>query len=152
MADEEVAVILYGNGAELGNFRLFADDTSAELIRLKKFSKTHILIRETLNRASFMNTLSTIPSLFKIKEFHVYSHSIGGGLYVGYHEATANAVREAALTRSLGQARKISYDEVLNAEVGGILGDHLLREPLLTDKECLAREVRRGCVHETLGM
>jgi hypothetical protein len=36
--EEEVAVILYGFGADLRDFRLFADDLLAELLRLKKFT------------------------------------------------------------------------------------------------------------------
>ena len=129
MADEDIAVILYGHGAELGDFRLFADDTFAELLKLKKFKRTRMMIQETLNRASFFRALSAFPAGFKIKELHVYSHSMGGGIYVGYHEPMANAVREAAARRYLGRTTKISYDEVLDAEVGGILGDHLLRDP-----------------------
>jgi hypothetical protein len=149
--EEEVAVILYGNGADLGNFRFFADDTSAELIKLKKFTRTHILIQETLNRASFFSTLSTIPTAFKIRELHVYSHSIGGGLYVGYHEPTASAVRAAAITRSLGRATKITYDEVLNAEVGGILSDHLVQDPLLRDKAAFRGKFAAGAFMKLWG-
>ena len=135
--EEEVAVILYGFGAELGDFRLFADDLLAELIRLKKFTNTHVMIKETLSRDVFFDTLSKIPSAFKIKELHVFSHSIGGGLYVGYHESAANTKREAAAEHARVLGRRITYDEVLNAEIGGILGDHLLRDPLLRDKNVM---------------
>jgi hypothetical protein len=137
MADKEIAVLLYGFGAELGNFRFFADDTAAELTRLKKFAKADIVIKQTLDRASFVAALVGVPGGQKIKELHVYSHSIGGGLYVGYHEPTATAVREATVRRSLASSSKISYDEVLDAEVGGILADHLLRDPLKRDRMAL---------------
>src|SRR5689334_5955755 len=127
--EEQVAVILYGFAADLGNFRLFADDLLAERIRLKKFTKTHVMIKETLSRDAFFDTLSTIPSAFKIKELHGCSHSIGGGLYVGYHEPAATRTREAAAMHAITKGTKITYDEVLNAEIGGILSDHLLRDP-----------------------
>src|SRR5438876_3984698 len=142
--EEEVAVILYGFGADLGNFRLFADDLLADLIRLKKFTRTHVMIQETLSRAAFMDTLSTIPSAFKIRELHVFSHSIGGGLYVGYHEPAATSAREAAAMHAIAKNTKITYDEVLNAEIGGILSDHLLRDPLVRDKNALRAKFAAG--------
>ncbi len=67
----EVAVILYGFGADLGDFRLFADDLFAELLRQKKFTRSHVMIKETSSRAAFFDTLASIPSVFKIKELHV---------------------------------------------------------------------------------
>jgi hypothetical protein len=142
--EEEVAVILYGFGAELGDFRLFADDLLAELLRLKKFTRTHVMIKETLSRDVFFDTLSKIPSAFTIKELHVFSHSIGGGLYVGYHEREADRVRRAASLHADQKHVNITYDEVLNAEIGGILGDHLLRDPLLRDKNVMRAKFAAG--------
>jgi hypothetical protein len=137
MADKGIAVLLYGFGAELGNFRFFADDAATELVRLKKFAKADIVIKQTLNRTSFVAALVDVPVGQKIKELHIYSHSIGGGLYVGYHEPTATTAREAAARRYLARSSKISYTEVLNAEVGGILADHLLRDPMKRDQMAL---------------
>jgi hypothetical protein len=84
-----------------------------------------------------MAALQGIPVGQKIKELHVFSHSIGAGLYVGYHEATAAANRAAAVSLFQGTSTKISYDQVLNAETGGILTDHLIRDPLKSGKSAL---------------
>ena len=119
MPEKEIAVLLHGNGAGLGNFRFFADDTATELVRTKKFERSAIVIKETLSRDAFFAALSSIAIGNKIKELHVFSHSIGGGLYVGYHEATASANRDAAWRLSVTNNTKITYDQVLVAETGG---------------------------------
>jgi hypothetical protein len=137
MADKQIALLLYGYAAELGNFRLFADDTATELKRLKKFATEDIVIKQTLDRASFVAALSGVPAGQKIKELHIYSHSIGGGLYVGYGEPGAAAVRERAMRAFLGTSSRIGYDQVLDTEVGGLLSDHLLRDQLKADRAVL---------------
>jgi hypothetical protein len=134
MPEQEIALLLYGNGADLGNFRFFADDTAAELVRTKKFEKSSIVIKQTLDRAAFFVALRSLPIGQTIKELHVFSHSIGAGLYVGYHESTASANRQAAVALFSGRAIKISYDMVLGAETGGILTDHLLQDPLKSER------------------
>lgn len=139
-SDKEIALLLYGNGADLGNFKFFADDLAADLVRGKKFDKASIVITQTLNRAAFFAAINAVPAGQKIKELHVFSHSIGGGLYVGYHDAAADSSRRTALAMfpspypgdPTGKAniRKISYEQVVNAETGGILTDHLILDPL----------------------
>jgi hypothetical protein len=109
------------------------------------------MIQETFSRAAVFDTLSKIPSVFRIKELHVFSHSIGGGLYVGYHERAANMARDAAARHAEKLHRNISYDEVLNAEIGGILGDHLLRDPLLSDKNVMRAKFAAGAFMKLWG-
>jgi hypothetical protein len=75
-----------------------------------------------------MDTLARIPSVFKIKELHVFSHSIGGGLYIGYHEPAADRVRRAAALHAEQKHTNITYDEVLDAEIGGILSAETIQE------------------------
>jgi hypothetical protein len=130
MADQEIALLLYGNGADLGNFRFFADDLATALVQAKKFTRTAISINQTLNRTAAFTVLSGVASSQKIKELHIFSHSIGAGLYVGYHEATAGANRMTALNAANGAGRNITYEEIVLAETGGILTDHLVRDPL----------------------
>ena len=93
MADKEIALLLYGYGADLGNFKLFADDTAAEWVRTKKFEKSAIVIKETFDRASFVAALKAVPAGQKIRTLQVYSHSIGAGLYLGYHGRTTEIGR-----------------------------------------------------------
>src|SRR5436190_6582225 len=130
MADVNIALLLYGNGAGLGNFKFFADDLATELVKKKKFEKKDIVIKETLSREAFFKALQDLSADQKIKELHVFSHSIGAGLYVGYHETTATANRMAAMSKYMGTATKITYQEVLDAETGGVLTDHLAQAPL----------------------
>jgi hypothetical protein len=142
MAETEIALLLYGNGAGLGNFRFFVDDLATQLTGETNFDVSSIVKKETRDRASFFAALSAVPPNQKIKQLHVFSHSIGGGLYVGYHDATAAANRQAAVSAFPtpfpgGTAPRIGYDQVLDAETGGILTDHLIREPLASARAAL---------------
>jgi hypothetical protein len=121
MADRDIALLLYGNGADLGNFKFFADDLSSQLVRKKKFDTTSILIKETLNRRTFFDAIKAVPAGTKIKALHVFSHSIGGGLYVGYKLQVSKDVRAAAFARSSKLGRRITYQEVLAAGIGGAI-------------------------------
>lgn len=136
MAEQDIAMLLYGNGADLGNFKFFADDAATELIRLKKFDKSQITIKQTLDRASFVAAIQAVPPGSRIKELHIFSHSIGAGLYIGYHDPTARSNRETAMRSFMGSV-KISFDKVLDAETGGILTDHLVRDPMKSDQAAL---------------
>lgn len=155
MPDNDLAVILYGNGGKLGNFKLFADDLAAQLISTKKFSRANIVIKQTLDRASFFSALSAIPPNQKIKELHVFSHSIGGGLYVGYHEHSSDMARSAAIGAFpypfTGTERHISYDQVLTAEIGAVLTDHLLISPLKDARPALRAKFSTGAMMKIWG-
>jgi len=155
MPGSELAVLLYGNGAELGNFKFFADDLATQLIGDRRFGRTDIIIRPTLDRASFFSALMGVPPTQKIKELHVFSHSIGGGLYVGYHDPTAAARRQAAVNAFphpfTGTGPRISYDQVLDAETGGILTDHLLREPFRGAQAALRANFSAGATIKIWG-
>jgi hypothetical protein len=155
MPENDLAVMLYGNGADLGNFKLFADDLAAQLVRDRKFSRTDIVIKQTLDRATFFAALTAIPPNQKIKELHIFSHSIGGGLYIGYHERAAGDSRAAAVARFphpfTGTEARISYDLVLDAEIGGILTDHLLRQPLANARSMLRAKFSTGAILKIWG-
>jgi hypothetical protein len=131
MPDTEIAVLLYGNGYDLGNFQFYADDLAAQLVREKKFDRANIIIKQTLNGAAYFSALMAVPLNQKIKELHVFSHSIGGGLYLGYHVADAGAIRAAAANAFphpfTGTGPRISYDQVVATEYqAALLTDHLL--------------------------
>jgi hypothetical protein len=150
MPDKEIAVLLYGFGAELGNFRFFADDTATELVQLKKFERSAVVIKDTLDRASFVAALDAIPIGQKIKELHVFSHSIGAGLFLGYHEPTAALNRSTAIRRFSGTSTRINYDQVLEAETGAILTDHLVG-PLTVYQPILAAKFAAGATIKLWG-
>ncbi|MBK9081944.1 MAG: ankyrin repeat domain-containing protein [Rhizobiales bacterium] len=156
MPDKMIALILYGNGAELGNFKFFADDLSTGLIGRKAFARTEITIKETLDRASVVDAIDKTPAGSLIKELHVFSHSIGGGLYVGYHEATAGMNRQAAAAAHPARSAKektgvITYEQALAAETGGVLSDHLMRPPLTTMRDRLRKKFATGATIKLWG-
>ncbi len=95
--------------------------------------------------------MKTIPAGSKIKELHVFSHSIGGGLYVGYGDAVAQADRNAAIASMAGTTRKISYARVLAAETGGILTDHLVEEPLKSERTLYKNKFAGGAITKLWG-
>jgi hypothetical protein len=145
MPDKNIALILYGNGADLGNFKYFADDLASRLATQKRFARADVSIRETMTRAAFVEAIRATPAGSLIKELHVFSHSIGGGLYVGYHEATAAQNRGAAMAANPARSAKarigkITYDKVLEAETGGVLTDHLVRAPLAAERGALRKK------------
>jgi hypothetical protein len=65
---------------------------------------------------------------------HIFSHSIDAGMFLGYHDNAINALRSATLGNPDGTARKAKYAEVVAAEVGSILTDHLLISPFSSSK------------------
>jgi hypothetical protein len=144
MPDTEIALLLYGFGGELGNFKFFADDAAAQLVRAKKFDRSAVIVKETPDRASLVLAIDGLPIGQRIKELHIFSHSIGAGLYVGYQEPTASANRTAAMNRFLRSPQRIGYEDVLDAETGGLLTDHLIRDPLAGKQTLLKSKFAAG--------
>jgi hypothetical protein len=121
----EGALILYGNGAELENFKFFADDLATNLA--KKYKRENIKSMYVYRGADFLNQIASHDvSKWQIKELHVFPHFIGGGLMLGYYDRTIESLRRALLTTSDGTLRKPNYTEVVHTEIGAILTDHLL--------------------------
>lgn len=130
MADEGVLVI-YGRGADLGNFKFFADDLVTT--ELASFDKSSIVIKNVERRNAFFDLLLNPPFTFKIKELHIYSHSFGGGLSIGYKDPALNPGRSAVVDRARGG--RASYSTVLQAEQGTIFTDDLIRTPYTNYRE-----------------
>jgi hypothetical protein len=150
-ADKEIALLLYGAGAELGNFKFIADDTAEELVSAKKFDKANIVIKQTLDRATFVSALQSIASGQKIKELHIFSHSIGAGLYLGYHEPQPRANRAAVINAASSAGTTVTYTQVLDAETGALLTDHLIRDPLRTAQADLKAKFASGAMIKVWG-
>jgi len=129
MADEEIAVILYGNGAGLGDFRLFADDTVAEMVRIRKFARQNILVKETLNRASFFGTLSTIPVRFKIAagasmKIWGCNSGITGWVYTDDDSATHHSVSDQNASADFYYWRTLNTRNVPKPSIAQALADY----------------------------
>lgn len=130
MADPEGALIIYGRGADLGDFKDFADTLAKEL---KPQYKAHILTQRIEKRDEFLKFLK-VKRPFKVKELHIFSHSIGAGLYIGYKSAEASTDRMTAFNAAVAAGRRITYGEVVDAETGAILTDILTRPDVLKDR------------------
>lgn len=124
---EEGALVIYGRGADLGNFKLFADDLVTT--ELAAFEKEDITIKNIERRDAFFDYLKDTVFKFKIKEMHIYSHSYGGALSIGYKDpAIANSRNGFNDTVRGGRT---NYLTVLNNEVGHIFTDDLIRKPYI---------------------
>jgi hypothetical protein len=126
MADE-LALVFYGRGDTLGNFKFFADDLVTT--ELSAFDKKNIIIKNVERRDDFFNYLNTTAFAAKIKEFHIYSHSYGGALSLGYGDPIILNSRSNIVDRAKGGTA--NYLSVLNNEVGSIFTDDLIRSPYL---------------------
>ena len=80
----------------------------------------------------------------KINELHVFSHSIGAGLFLSYGDASVHELREQAIRRAARAGRNITYREALDAEVGAILVDDFIRPPFLSMKAAIRANFEPG--------
>ena len=124
MAD--YAVVIYGRGAEIGDFKQFADDLVT--LELDAFKRAKTLALKSIEfRDDFFDYLNTWDAAHKIKQLHIFSHSIGAALFLGYKHPTVSAERQTVIN-GLG-ARNAGYLEVLRTERGAVFSDDLLRSP-----------------------
>ncbi|MBC7797743.1 MAG: hypothetical protein H7Z37_12795 [Pyrinomonadaceae bacterium] len=126
MPNQRGALIMYGRGAELGNFKFFADDLLTT--ELKEY-KNNALIKKVERRDDFFNLLIN-PNII-IRELHIYSHSIGGGLFLGYgdQDLATERLREINKSTRSKSPNSTSYQTVLATEQGTIFTDDLIRHP-----------------------
>ncbi len=115
----KIAVIVYGDGGDLGNFKVFADSLHKELS--KKYSK--IVLKHANRDTAFFNVIDSVDKNDKIEELHIFSHSIGAGLFLGYQDPTIAARREAVWLAADKAKRKVTYFEALRTEVGAVQTD-----------------------------
>jgi len=119
---ERGALVIYGRGADLGNFKFFADDLRTT--ELASYGE-HIQIVNVERRDAFFELLLKPPLI--IQELHIYSHSIGGGLFLGYGDTAFDMARKSI--RDERRGGRANYISVLNAEQGSVLTDDLIRAP-----------------------
>jgi hypothetical protein len=125
----KVAQIIYGHGGHLGNFEILARSLAASLI--PKYGRRNVLSQHIERRDAFFDYLANPPFAFRdqIAELHVFSHSIGGGIFIAYGDRNVEMIREVAFKRADSAGRRIRYEEVLNAEIGAVLTDDFIRAP-----------------------
>ena len=124
-----MAVILYGYGNHLGNFGVFASSL-AQTLR-ERYGRDGVLVKEVVRRDAFFSYLASPPLRpgDQIAELHVFAHSIGGGIFIAYGDLAVANRRDEAFERARRAGRRISYQEVLDTEVGAILSEDFFRSP-----------------------
>jgi hypothetical protein len=114
------ALLCYGRGAELGNFEVFAKALKKNHL-LKKYKEQNIQIVKTFNRIDLVNAILK-TSLREITEIHIFSHSAGAGLFLGYHDPVYQQERANFLQTTPNP----TYEEVIANETASLLTDHLV--------------------------
>jgi hypothetical protein len=130
---DEGALIIYGNGAELGNFKFFVDDLATTELN-KKYGKNVRSVYVNRGRGLLNELINHDTKKWMIKELHIFSHSIGAGMFLGYHDDTINRLRQATYTKPDGTIKRARYEDVVAAEIGSVLTDHLVIPPFSTSK------------------
>ncbi|VAW85553.1 hypothetical protein MNBD_GAMMA17-630 [hydrothermal vent metagenome] len=120
MKIEKIAIIAYGDGGELGRFEVFARTLSKELN--KKYTK--VLVQYVNRDAKFFNLIESVNSAKEeIAELHIFSHSIGASLFLGYKDHAIATSRNTLVMNKSKAGKNVTYHEVVRAEVGAIQTD-----------------------------
>lgn len=130
--EEEGCVILYGRGAELGDFGVFAQHLAKSLETT--FPRERIVVQSIERKKAFFDFFDgfskRVKGKFKIKQLHVLSHAYGAALSLGYHDPEIDRLRGAVAANYDDKKNKIPMEKVLETEVGIIFTDDLLVQPL----------------------
>ena len=117
---EEIAIIIYGDGGELGNFEIFANSLRAELAHKYSTVEVHHVNRDLY----FFELLEAISTEnVRIAELHIFSHAIGAGLFLGYKDPAVAARRQAIYQSADDSDSKVTYRQAVATEVGAIQTD-----------------------------
>lgn len=135
------AVIIYGNGGDLGDFKVFAEYLKKDL---EPTYSSRIKVINIQDKRVFFQFLVNFNEGFMIKEMHIFSHAIGGGLFLDYHGNASGNSRINAFRRAQRLLRDITYNEVVDAEIGAILSDDFVS----TAFSGLYRRIRPKFVHD----
>ena len=125
-------LLIHGRGADLGDFKIFSDSHRKVIL---KADKDAVVVQESAERAlRFREVLEAWPLANKIKELHIWSHSIGAGLFLGYHDPMLSTARTAFVGRLQASGRKASFEEVRTQEIGALFTDDLVASPYTATK------------------
>lgn len=125
------AIIIYGRGAELGDFNIFAKCLRKDLS--KNFAD-NVLIKRIENKTEFFDYFTTTKFGFRLKELHIFSHAFGPGLAFGYGDQAIAQKRTDFYNNKLAwyydnnQLDKL-YDDIIQLEQGILFVDDLLHAP-----------------------
>ncbi len=130
------ALIIHGRGADLGNFRFFVEDLKSMSVA-KKYSNDAIVSAPT--RDAFFAAVHAYGSRRPLAELHIFTHAWGGGLAFGYDSPLTNSKRVIEYSNLKTPRRRATYLEVLEAEIGIVFTDDLLRSPYANQRAVLRR-------------
>ena len=134
-------LLMHGRGGSLGDFKVFSDTHRKAIMRADKDA---VVVQESTERAKrFREVLESWPSANKIKELHIWSHSIGAGLFLGYQDPTIAAERVALVTRTQAAGRNPTFDEVRENEIGALFTDDLLVSPYTATKATVRPKLQK---------
>jgi pimeloyl-ACP methyl ester carboxylesterase len=132
------AVLIYGRGGDLGDFKQFGDDLVTRSLRSKYGLGIKAFRAE--RHDAFFDALSKAKA--PIRELHIFSHSYGGALMLGYGDYQTGFERLAAMDRFRG--RPTPQQVVLNTEKGALFVHDLFRAPYAGFRESLRRKFAPG--------
>lgn len=118
----EGAMVVYGRGADLGDFRAFATDLVST--ELSAIDPKRISLHSVERRDAFFSLLFASRLSYKLKALHIYSHAFGSGLALGYKDPALQQDRLRVALRG-----RSSYLTTLQTEAGTIFTDDLIRGP-----------------------
>lgn len=132
---EHTALIIYGDGGELGNFKIFADSLAKELSAEKITSRVKYINRDF----DFFSFIESVKD-GEISQLHIFTHAIGAGIFLGYKDAAVSAQRNTTWQRARSAGRKVSYAEAVQTEIGAIQTDDFFMNPIKNKRDTLRKK------------
>lgn len=117
------ALLIYGRGGKLGDFKQFGDDLVARELKRKYGSRISAFRAE--RRHAFFDAISKAP--WQIAELHVFSHSIGASLMLGFGDFSLQSGRENIVKKY--SPFPVPQREVLDTEKGAVFVHDFVRGP-----------------------
>lgn len=133
---EQKALIIYGDGGELGNFKIFADSLAKELSDNNTTSHIKYINRD-FDFFSFIESAKD----GEISQVHIFTHAIGAGIFLGYKDAAVSAQRNLTWQMARSAGRKVSYEEAVRTEIGAIQTDDFYMNPIKNKRETLRKKL-----------
>lgn len=142
-------LLIHGRGGDLGNFKVFSDSQKKAI---QNADKDAVIVQESTERAKrFREVLEAWPAANRIKELHIWSHSIGAGLFLGYQDPAISTERNALIARLQALGRNPTFEEVRTTEVGALFTDDLVSTPFTATKAIVAPKFAKGAIVKIWG-
>jgi hypothetical protein len=131
-------LLICGRPDTFGSFTSYADDLiTADIIKRVPRKNTRVL--SVLTKHEFLDEIAAFAKMFLISELHVFSHSYGAALSLGYHDRAQGLLRGQAIDRYLRVGQKTPLTALLDAEVGMLFTDDLVRGQYAANKATIRR-------------